>query len=140
VRTRWQAMEDGEFGIPANDTFGFEQRESDDPTSQVRFAWTVPEKYCNSAGNLQGGVLAAFADALLGAACSAHLPEDTYPALAEMKLSILRPAGAGANLHGVGYVLKKGRRVLFVEAEIADDEGRLIAKASGTEIPAQQQT
>ncbi len=137
MRTRWQAMEDGDFRIAANDTFGFEQLPTDDPSARVHFAWVVPKEYCNSAGNLQGGVLAAFADALLGAACAAHLPEDTYPALAEMKLSVLRPAPAGAHLSGAGYVLKKGRRVLFVEAEIADADGRLIAKASGTEIPAQ---
>ena len=29
-----------------------------------------------------------------------------------------------------------GRRVLFAEAEITDPDGTLIAKASGTEIPA----
>jgi acyl-coenzyme A thioesterase PaaI-like protein len=32
--------------------------------------------------------------------------------------------------------VKSGRRVLFAEAEVKDEEGRLIARASGTEIPA----
>lgn len=65
------------------------------------------------------------------------MPDDTYPALAEMKLSIFRPAPAGTTLVGRGYVVKAGQRVLFAEAEVFDDRDRLIAKASGTEIPAQ---
>jgi uncharacterized protein (TIGR00369 family) len=136
VRTRYDALVDGDVSIPANDTFGFVREDVVYPTAAVAFSWVVPKEYCNSAGNLQGGVLAAFADALLGAACSAHLDADTYPALAEMKLSILRPAPAGTKLAGRGYVIKPGKRVLFVEAEITGEDGKLIAKASGTEIPA----
>lgn len=80
--------------------------------------------------------MAAFADAVLGGAAAAHLPEDQYPALAEMKLSIFRPAPAGTKLIGTGTILKRGKRVLFAEAEITDGDGRLIGKASATEIPA----
>ena len=80
--------------------------------------------------------MAAFADALLGGAAAAHLPEDQYPALAEMKISIFRPAPAGTKLIGNGTILKKGKRVLFAEAEITNSEGQMIAKASATEIPA----
>ncbi len=121
--------------MAVNDTFGFRRLDTTDPAAEVAFAWTVPEAYCNSAGTAQGGVLAAFADAVLGAACAPHLPADHYPALAEMKISILRPAPAGARLTARGRVLRRGRRVLFVEAEIADAAGTLVAKASGTEIP-----
>lgn len=125
------------MSLPVNEHMGFVLDPGGDPTEAVRFTWEVPERYCNSAGNLQGGVLAAFADALLGAATSAHLDTDTYPALAEMKLSVFRPAPSGTTLYGRGYVLKRGPRVLFAEAEVRDGDGRLIAKASGTEIPAQ---
>lgn len=135
-RTRWEAMRAGEFEIPANDNLGFELVETTDPKENVSFSWTVPTGFANSAGNLQGGMLAAFADALLGGATAAHLPDSQYPALAEMKISIFRPAPAGTKLTGKGYVVKRGRRVLFAEAEITDSSGKLIARASGTEIPA----
>ncbi|CAN5613094.1 hypothetical protein BH24ACT26_BH24ACT26_05300 [soil metagenome] len=124
------------MSIPANDNLGFRMEETPDPEAAISLSWTVPEELCNSAGNLQGGVLAAFADALLGGATSAHLPEDTYPALAEMKISIYRPARASSTLSGKGYVVKSGARVLFAEAEITDSDGTLIARATGTEIPA----
>lgn len=134
-RTRWEAYLEGVFSIPANDTFGFQRRETDDP-NEVSFTWTVPAELCNSAGNLQGGVLAAFADAVLGGLCATQLPDDSYPALAEMKISFLRPAPAGATITGTGRLLKAGRRLMFAEAEVTDESGRLIAKISGTELAA----
>jgi uncharacterized protein (TIGR00369 family) len=135
-RTRWDALLEGDYDIPANDNLGFERHSVDAPKERVSFSWTAPPEYSNSAGNLQGGMLAAFADALLGGASAAHLPENRYPALAEMKISIFRPVPAGTRLTGTGYVVKAGRRVLFAEAEITDEHGKLIAKASATEIPA----
>ena len=136
-RTRWEAARAGAFPIPASTTLGFEVQPTDTPEEGITITWVVPENLCNSAGNLQGGVMAAFADAVLGGATAAHLPEDKYPALAEMKISIFRPAPAGTKLIGKGTILKRGKRVLFAEAEITDEDGRAIAKASGTEIPAQ---
>ena len=136
-RTRWDTVNDGSVDVPANRTLGFVVEESPTPTESISMSWIVPEELCNSAGNLQGGVLAAFIDALLGGAAAAHLPEDKYPALAEMKVSIFRPAPAGSRLRGEGRVLKAGTRVLFVEAEVTGSDGKLIAKASGTEIPAE---
>ena len=134
TRTRWEAYLDGAFSIPANDTFGFERVDHDD---NVAFAWVVPAEYCNSAGNLQGGVMAAFIDAVLGGLCASVLPEDLYPALAEMKISFLRPAPAGSKITGTGRVLKAGKRVIFVEAEVTNDDGELLAKITATELPAQ---
>lgn len=136
MNSRWEATLDGTVTMPVNDTLGFKPGETQDPEEEISFSWKVPPEYCNSAGNLQGGMLAAFADAVLGAATAAHLPADEYPALAEMKISIFRPAPSGALLVGDGYVLKRGKRVVFAEAEITDEDGNLIAKASGTEIPA----
>lgn len=136
VTTRWDAIRSDRIVVPATETFGFVIEPVEDPSAGVRFTWTVPHDLCNAAGNLQGGVVAAFADAALGGAISAHLPEDQYPALAEMKISIFRPAPAGASIEAVGWVVKKGRRLIFAEAEVRDHEGLVIAKASATEVPA----
>jgi uncharacterized protein (TIGR00369 family) len=82
-------------------------------------------------------MLAAFADAVLGAVAASALPEDHYPVLAEMKIQILRPAPAGARLRATGRVVKAGRRVCFTEAEITDTStGKLVAKATGTGLSA----
>lgn len=136
MTTRWEGITDGSIRIPVNDHLGFTIVPVEDPADGVVFTWVVPPEYCNAAGNLQGGMLAAFADALLGGATSARLPADEYPVLAEMKISIFRPAPAGETLTGRGYVVKRGRRLLFSEGEVTDSSGRLVAKASGTAIPA----
>jgi uncharacterized protein (TIGR00369 family) len=52
----------------------------------------------------------------------------------EMKTSFLRPAIPGP-LKGVGWVVRWGRTVCFLEGELYDPEGRLLAKASATAIP-----
>jgi len=135
--SRWDAYKEGAFTIPATDTFGFERLDTDD--GSVAFRWTVPAEYCNSAGNLQGGVMAAFADAVLGGLCASEIPNDFYPALAEMKIQFLRPAPAGSTITATGRVLKPGKRLIFVEAEITSDDGKLLAKITGTEIPAPAQ-
>ena len=135
-RTRFDAIVDGTERLPINDTMGFELQPSPNPQESISFTWTVPKEYCNTTGNVQGGILAAFADAVLGAASAAHLPAERYPALAEMKISILRPAPAGTELTGTGRVVKPGKRLLFSEAEITDADGDVIARASGTAVPA----
>jgi uncharacterized protein (TIGR00369 family) len=134
TRTRWDAVRAGDVTLPVNETLGFRMdRAADD----VAYDWTVPPEYCHAEGNLQGGMLAAFADAVLGSVAASELPEDQYPVLAEMKISILRPAPAGAMLRATGRVVKAGRRVLFTEAEITDTStGKLVAKASGTALSA----
>ena len=126
---------DGAFSIPASDTLGFQRRDTGDP-NEVSFTWTVPAELCNSAGNLQGGIVAAFADAVLGGLCATQLPEEKYPALAEMKISFLRPAPAGTTITGTGRLLKAGKRLMFAEVEVTGEDGRLIAKVSGTELAA----
>jgi uncharacterized protein (TIGR00369 family) len=132
---RWEAIASKRITVPVNDALGFEIVPVQNPSEGVTFKWKVPEALCNTAGNLQGGVLAAFADSVLGAACAVFLDESDYPALAEMKIQIMRPAPAGTTITGTGRVLKTGRRVIFVEAEITAEDGKLIAKASGTELP-----
>jgi uncharacterized protein (TIGR00369 family) len=135
TRTRWDAYLAGEFKNPAHDTFGFELVDTGDP-NEVVYTWKVPEKFGNTAGNLQGGVLAAFADAVLGGLCSSQIPDDVYPALAEMKISFLRPARVGTTITASGRLLKVGKRLMFAEVEVVDEDGKLLAKVSGTELAA----
>lgn len=135
ARTRWDAVRDGDVRMPVNETLGFELDRSADG---VAYDWTVPPEHCHAEGNLQGGMLAAFADAVLGGVAATELPPDRYPVLAEMKISILRPAPAGARLRATGRVVKAGRRATFTEAEITDTStGKLVAKASGTGLSAE---
>src|SRR5918992_674195 len=106
MRSRWQDIVEGKETFPVNETMGFELQPADDPQDAISYTWTIPESYSNSEGNLQGGVMAAFIDAVLGTVTTPHLPEDKYPTLLEMKVSFFRPAKVGTRITGSGRVIK----------------------------------
>lgn len=91
------------------------------------------EHLANPVGLIQGGFLAAFADSAMATATVTNLKgRRAYAANTELKVSYLRGAPVGAPLTCTARVIGGGRRVTFVEAEITDGAGRLVAKASST--------
>jgi uncharacterized protein (TIGR00369 family) len=106
-----------------------------DKSQPGRTVWEMAaeEHLANPVGMIQGGFLAAFADSAMAAASITHLQgRRAYTANTDLKISYLRPAPVGAPLTCTARVIGGGRRVTFVEAEITDIEGRLVAKASST--------
>ena len=108
-----------------------------DKSEPGRTVWRMPadERFTNPAGILQGGFLAAFCDSAMGAASVTWARgRKVRSANAELKISFLAPVLPGGNLTCTAQVISGGGRVAFVEAEVADDEGRLVARASSTYI------
>jgi uncharacterized protein (TIGR00369 family) len=105
-----------------------------DKSQPGRTTWRMKadERFANPAGILQGGFLAALADAAMGAAAVTGTTEPVFSSNVEMKVSMIRKVPAGTWMTGTGWVVSAGRRVAFCEAEIVDDEGRLLARASST--------
>ena len=106
-----------------------------DKTEPGRSVWRMlaDERFANPVGIVQGGFVAAFADSAMGAA-SVTFAKDrkVFSANAEIKVSFLKPAKVGSTLTCTAYVISGGKRAAFIEAEITDEEGRMIAKASST--------
>jgi uncharacterized protein (TIGR00369 family) len=99
--------------------------------------WQMPadERFTNPVGALQGGFLAACCDSAMGAATVTWARgRKVFSANAELKVSFLAPVRPGGTLTCTSRVISGGSRVAFVEAEVADGEGRLVAKASSTYI------
>ena len=91
------------------------------------------ERFTNPAGVLQGGFLAACCDSAMGAASvTGARGKKVFSANAELKVSFLAPVQPGGTLTCTSTVISGGSRVAFVEAELTDDAGRLVAKASST--------
>lgn len=106
-----------------------------DKSEPGRSVWRMvaDERFSNPVGIVQGGFVAAFADSAMGAASVTFARErKVFSANAEMKISFLRPARVGSTLTCTAYTISGGSRAAFVEAEVVDDEGRLVAKASST--------
>lgn len=106
-----------------------------DKSEPGRSVWQMlaDERFANPVGIVQGGFVAAFADSAMGAA-SVTFAKDrkVFSANAEIKVSFLKPAKVGSLLTCTAYVISGGNRAAFIEAEITDEEGRMIAKASST--------
>ncbi len=95
------------------------------------FTLAVDERHHNPLGTLHGGVYADLADAAMGWACAASLPEGESFTTAELQINFLR-AVRRATLTAEARVVKAGATLAYVECAVTDDAGRLVAKASST--------
>ena len=92
------------------------------------------ELLLNPMKQIQGGYLCAMLDEAMSVACMVASGMTAVAPTLEMKTSFFRP-GMPGKIKGVGKVVKWGRQVAFTEGELFDDQGRTLAKATGTAIP-----
>jgi uncharacterized protein (TIGR00369 family) len=97
----------------------------------VELGFTATRQFRNRMGNVQGGLLAAMLDSTLGCAAVAMLPAPASVMTLSMNVSFLQPAAPGA-LRGHGRVRRRGRSIIFAEAELRDASGEVVATATGT--------
>ena len=108
-----------------------------DKTTPGRTVWTMKadERFANPAGVVQGGFIGAFCDSAMGASSVTYVAgRKVFSANAEMKISFLRPALLGSLLTCTAEVVSGGNTVVFVEAQVLDDAGRIVARASSTYV------
>jgi uncharacterized protein (TIGR00369 family) len=115
--------------VPIARLLGFEAKEIGDGRAVVTLA--AGPQHANPMGTLHGGVLCDIADAAMGMAFASTLaPEESFTTV-ELKINFFRPVWE-ARLKAEGQVLRRGRNLGYVECDITDESGRLIAKASST--------
>lgn len=103
--------------------------ERDSGASELAFE--APEAFTNGMGNVQGGFLAAMLDSTMGAALATVLGEGERPPTLEMKISFIKAAKVGA-IGGTARVVHRGKSVAFVEGELRNSAGALLATGSST--------
>ena len=86
--------------------------------------------HANPMGTVQGGVLAAVADAAMGWAFMTTLGENESYTTLEMKVNFLRPVWTG-RLEARGRVKSAGRTVSLVECDVLSG-GKLVAHGVST--------
>jgi uncharacterized protein (TIGR00369 family) len=95
------------------------------------FEMKADERHHNPMGTLHGGVYTDLADAAMGFAFAATLAEGETFTTVELKVNFLR-AVRNATLTAEAKVVKAGSKIGYVECEVRDERGRLVAKASST--------
>jgi uncharacterized protein (TIGR00369 family) len=106
-----------------------------DKSEPGRTVWRMPadERFTNPVGVLQGGFVAACCDSAMGAATLTWAKgRKVISATAEMKVSFLAAVRPGGVLTCEARVISGGSRMAFAEAEVTDEQGRMVAKASST--------
>lgn len=102
-------------------------------SGKVHYKLAIVEDHLATPVSAHGGVISALLDATLGVgALSAVCEEGKVVSTVEMKVSFLRPVFLNDVLHASSELIKKGNRILFMEATIHNQNNELIAKASGT--------
>ena len=116
---------------PAAELLGWSLDSIDPDAGTIVVQFTARDAFTNPMGDIQGGFLAAMLDDTMGPALVATLPPGQFAPTLEMKISYFEPAKVGV-LWGHGRVVKRGRTTAFIEGDLTNSDGRLIARASAT--------
>jgi uncharacterized protein (TIGR00369 family) len=108
-----------------------------DKSTPGRTVWRMQadERFANPAGVIQGGFIGAMADSAMGSATITFVRQSgrkVFSSNVEMKTSFLAPVTVGATLECTATVVSGGSRVAFAEAEVVDEAGTIVARASST--------
>src|SRR5467141_1199853 len=115
--------------VPVARLIGFEAKEIADGRATVMLA--AGPQHANPMGTLHGGILCDIADAAMGMAFASTLaPEESFTTI-ELKINFFRPVWE-AHPQAEGKVVRRGNIIGYVECEITDEAGRLVAKSSST--------
>lgn len=119
---------------PCSDTVGMQLIAVDQANMTARYEFEAKPEFANPTGAIQGGFIAAMMDEAMSAtAIIASNVTMNAPTL-EMKISFLRPLFVGKAMAET-RILKWGRSTCFIEAELFNPAGELVAKASATQAP-----
>jgi uncharacterized protein (TIGR00369 family) len=95
------------------------------------FEMEVDERHHNPMGTLHGGIYCDLTDAAMGYAYVATLGEAETFTTVELKINFFRPMRHG-KLIAEAKVIKAGSTLGYVECDVKDQDGRLVAKAAST--------
>ena len=97
------------------------------------FGLVPDESLYNPIGAVHGGAICTVLDSVAGCAVHSTLDAGWGYTSVEIKVNYIRGTTSDSSrLTATGVVRKAGSRIAFAEAEIVDEQGRLIATASST--------
>jgi uncharacterized protein (TIGR00369 family) len=116
---------------PCADTLGWHLRGADPAAGTIEVGFEGRPGFCNPAGFVQGGFLAAMLDDTMGPAVLVQSDGTLFTPTIELKVSFIAPARPGL-LIGRGTIVHMGTTIAFLEASLFDAAETLLAKASAT--------
>ena len=125
----WKVVS-GEMPLPSVlDLLGWSVIDAEE--GRVRAKFVARKEFYNPSGFVQGGMLTAMLDGVMGAAAVSLLAAGEQIATLEMKVSYMQSV-TNTSLRGEGRVLHRGGSVLFMEGTLTAEDGSLVATATAT--------
>jgi uncharacterized protein (TIGR00369 family) len=99
----------------------------DADAGEMEVAFEGKPEFRNPAGYVQGGIIAAMMDDTMGPLVVAHTGGRKYPSTIDLHTHYLRPVPVGP-VSVKAKVVRLGRQIVFLEAELFEGRGRLAAR------------
>lgn len=119
---------------PAAELLGWELVAEDPAAGTIEIVFHPDERMLNPQGSVQGGFVAAMLDDTMGPALVSMSGGKIMPRSIDLNVSFIRPVKPGRVI-GRGRVVKAGRSVVFLEGELFDEAGDLLARATSSAVP-----
>jgi uncharacterized protein (TIGR00369 family) len=119
---------------PCTETVGMRLTHVDQAKMTARYEFEAKQDFANPTGAIQGGFICAMLDEAMSALAIIVSNVTMNAPTLEMKVSFLRPLFVG-KATAEARILKWGKSTCFIEAELFDLAGQLVAKASATQAP-----
>ena len=116
---------------PAAETLGWELLREDPAAGTVEIAFHPGEAFLNPHGTVQGGFVAAMLDDTMGPALVSKTDGACVPSSIDMHVSFIRAVRPGRVI-GKGRVVSQGKSIVFLEGELFDEDGNLLARATSS--------
>lgn len=123
------------FVPPTAAILGQEILEIDSAAGRVKMKFQPIDACRNPMGNIQGGIMVAMLDDAAAFAAIVKSGRRIGIPTIELKTSFFAPARAGVPLYAEGRCLKLGKRIAFMEADLFDEAGTLLARLTTSAIP-----
>ncbi len=98
---------------------------------ELRMEFHIGLEFCHTVDIVQGGFITAMLDASMAHVVLAAEQAKVRVSSIDINVSFLRPARAGG-FAAVGRIVKSGRTVAFLRAELYSDKGDLVATATSS--------
>ena len=121
----------------ASAILGLELLDIDAEKGVARAAYDTTQALSNRYGAIHGGMTAAIMDDIIALAAGLTIEWGQITPTLEMKVNYIAQGKPGTRLIAEARTVRRGGTVIFLEADLKDETGKLIATASSTVMIAQ---
>lgn len=116
---------------PCATTLGWRLLDADPEAGFVRVGFDGRPEFRNPAGFIQGGFLAAMLDDCMRPAVLVRSGGALFTPTIDLHVSFIAPARPGP-LTGKGRIVQLGKTIAFLEGELFDEDGRIVARSTAS--------